>query len=136
MKQKLVLTFVKESEQPLETVVDAIKSSYTITDNKIYHFDVTHIDQVDNESSSKTFDSVLTYNVTIDDSDHLYPKTLVCHRRKENGIITLFTMNGLNSLKEKYGNELNWTKLHNKLILVKDTKLTIATLRLKKLINF
>lgn len=129
---------MKEGEQPLETVVDAIKSSYTITDNKIYSFDVTHVDDFDNESNNtlNSIDTVLTYNVSIGDKDHLYPNTLVCHRRKEEGIVTMFTMNGLNSLKEKFGAELNWTKLHNKLVIVKDSKLTVATLRLKKLINF
>lgn len=135
-KQKLVLTFVPKDEQTVETTVSTLKSSYTITDNKIYQFDVTHVNNDNNEFIPLQDYTLLSYNVSISNTDILYPNTLICHRRKENGIITLFTMNGLNSLKEEFGGEIDWKKYHNKLILVRDNKLSIASLKLRKLINF
>jgi hypothetical protein len=121
--QKLVITFCDKSL--LEETIDKLQSTYNILFGKMYVFQT---DEIENEY-------LISYNVEIQQNEKLYDNTVVCHRRKDevDGSITIFTMNGLNYLKNKMGDDFKWSDYDKCFILIRDEKFTSLKLQLQQI---
>lgn len=122
--QKLVITFVPKEQ--LDLHISNITTQYKVLFGKMYIF----------ESSTIESEYLISYNVDIESNQNLYDNTMVCHRRKGDEsppITTLYTMNGLNELRNKLGENINWSLYDKSLILVRNNELTILKNNLVKI---
>lgn len=123
-QQKLVITFCDKTL--LKETVNNLKTKYNIVNDKMYVFQTQEIEN----------EFLISYNVEINEDEKLYPNSLVCHRRKdEDGSKTIFTMNGLNYLKNQLGDDFSWSDYDEKFLLIRDDKFTAIKLQLKKIIT-
>lgn len=122
--QKLVITFVPKEQ--LDLHISNITTQYKVLFGKMYIF----------ESSTIESEYLISYNVDIESNQNLYDNTMVCHRRKGDEsppITTLYTMNGLNELRNQLGENINWSLYDKSLILVRNNELTILKNNLVKI---
>jgi hypothetical protein len=125
MIQKQLLCTFSDSNKYL-SVVDEIKKTYEMADNKIFVFA--------NEKNLREI--YLTFNIVKNiDSKIKYPNTISVHRKKQTN--TLYTLNAMNRLIEDENNgvfdktfQLNWDLYKNSIILVADPGVKIVGLKL------
>lgn len=122
--QKLVITFVPKEQ--LDLHISNITTQYKVLFGKMYVFETPSIEN----------EYLISYNVEIEPNRNLYDNTMVCHRRKGDEsppCITLYTMNGLNELRQQLGENINWSLYDKSLILVRNNELTILKNNLVKI---
>jgi hypothetical protein len=125
MIQKQLLCTFSDSNRYL-SVVEDIKKTYEMADNKIFVFA--------NEKNLREI--YLTFNIVKNvDSKIKYPNTISVHRKKQTN--TLYTLNAMNRLIEDENNgvfdktfQLNWELYQNSIILIADPGVKIVGLKL------
>ena len=84
MKRQLVCTFTPKYK--VEQTLKDIKNTYTLVNDKVFHF--------------KTFDvkgdSILSYNIVMDSYKNFLPNSIMVHQKRETN--TIYTINALNEL--------------------------------------
>ena len=90
LNNKLFCTFTDLDN--LDTLLDKIKSKYTIVYNKMFVLEIVGKDEY-----------VITYNVDQGNVHTIPDNTILVHRKKESN--TLYTINALNELIKKLSNE-------------------------------
>jgi len=131
MIQKQLLCTFSDSNKYL-SVVEDIKKTYEMTDNKIFVFA--------NEKNLREI--YLTFNIVKNiDSKIKYPNTISVHRKKQTN--TLYTLNAMNRLIEDENNgvfdktfQLNWDLYKNSIILVADPGVKIVGLKLFSVLSW
>ena len=130
MKTQLLCTFTTKKE--LDSIIEDIKNSYTITFNKIY--------VLQNENSINEF--ACTYNVDFDESiDYNKVKsTISLHRKKHSN--TLYTINALNEVIANLNNGVidskfvvPWENFKNTLMVTNAEGLNKINTRIYKIIK-
>lgn len=131
MIQKQLLCTFSDSTKYL-SVVEEIKNTYDLIDNKIFVFT--------NEKNLREI--YLTFNVVKDSNSKVkYPNTISVHRKKQTN--TLYTLNAMNRLiaDENEGVfdktfQLNWDLYKNCIILTSDPGVKIVQLKLFSILSW
>lgn len=131
MIQKQLLCTFSDSNRYL-SVVEDIKKTYEMADNKIFVFA--------NEKNLREI--YLTFNIVKNvDSKIKYPNTISVHRKKQTN--TLYTLNAMNRLIEDENNgvfdktfQLNWELYQNSIILIADPGVKIVGLKLFSVLSW
>ena len=129
MNNRLYCTFVPEEN--IESIVDKIKTSYSILFNKIFV-----LESLDGEKI------MLTYNVDTGNSsgDFLVNNTILVHRKKQTN--TLYTINALNELIKSLNNgyldksyTVNWNDYRNCILLIQTDGYKRVDTKVREIIN-
>jgi len=129
MNNRLYCTFVPEED--VNSIVDKIRSSYSILFNKIFV-----LESLDGEKV------MLTYNVDMGNSssEFLVSNTILVHRKKQTN--TLYTINALNELIKSLNNGyldksymVNWNDYRNCILLIQTDGFNRVDTKVKTIIN-
>ena len=129
MNNRLYCTFVPEED--VNSIVDKIRSSYSILFNKIFV-----LESLDGEKV------MLTYNVDMGNSssEFLVSNTILVHRKKQTN--TLYTINALNELIKSLNNgyldksyAVNWNDYRNCILLIQTDGFNRVDTKVKTIIN-
>jgi len=129
MNNRLYCTFVPEED--VNSIVDKIRSSYSILFNKIFV-----LESLDGEKV------MLTYNVDMGNSssEFLVSNTILVHRKKQTN--TLYTINALNELIKSLNNgyldksyAVNWNDYRNCILLIQTDGYKRIDTKVKTIIN-
>lgn len=110
MKRQLVCTFTPKYK--VEQTLKDIKNTYTLVNDKVFHF--------------KTFDvkgdSILSYNIVMDSYKNFLPNSIMVHQKRETN--TIYTINALNELIMNLNNgildksyPIEWERYRNSALL-------------------
>jgi len=129
MNNRLYCTFVPEED--VNSIIDKIRSSYSILFNKIFV-----LESLDGEKV------MLTYNVDMGNSssEFLVSNTILVHRKKQTN--TLYTINALNELIKSLNNgyldksyQVNWNDYRNCILLIQTDGFNRVDTKVKTIIN-
>ena len=129
MNNRLYCTFVPEED--VNSIVDKIRSSYSILFNKIFV-----LESLDGEKV------MLTYNVDMGNSssEFLVSNTILVHRKKQTN--TLYTINALNELIMSLNNgvldkrfPIEWNNYRNCILLVQTEGFSKIDTKVREIIN-
>ena len=129
MNNRLYCTFVPEED--VNSIVDKIRSSYSILFNKIFV-----LESLDGEKI------MLTYNVDMGNSssEFLVSNTILVHRKKQTN--TLYTINALNELIKSLNNgyldksyAVNWNDYRNSILLIQSDGYKRIDTKVRNIIN-
>ena len=129
MNNRLYCTFVPEED--VNSIVDKIRSSYSILFNKIFV-----LESLDGEKV------MLTYNVDMGNSssEFLVSNTILVHRKKQTN--TLYTINALNELIKSLNNgyldksyAVNWNNYRNCILLIQTDGYKRIDTKVREIIN-
>ena len=129
MNNRLYCTFVPEED--VNSIIDKIRSSYSILFNKIFV-----LESLDGEKV------MLTYNVDMGNSssEFLVSNTILVHRKKQTN--TLYTINALNELIKSLNNgyldksyAVNWNDYKNCILLIQTDGFNRIDTKVKDIIN-
>ena len=129
MNNRLYCTFVPEED--VNSIVDKIRSSYSILFNKIFV-----LESLDREKI------MLTYNVDMNNSssDSMADNTILVHRKKQTN--TLYTINALNELIKSLNNgvldkrfPIEWNNYKNCILLIQTEGFNRIDTKVKEIIN-
>jgi hypothetical protein len=126
---QLLCTFTVSTEY--KTLVEHVKTFYTLSNNKIFVFN--------NEKNDNEL--YLTYNIIYTDtSSKKLPNTISIHRKKQTN--TLYTLNAMNRLITEENNgtfdktfQLNWEYYKNSLIITNEVSVKIIGLKIFDIIS-
>jgi DNA-binding beta-propeller fold protein YncE len=127
---QLLCTF--STVDDIDTIVEAITKTYTLTFNKLYV-----LENVDDATQR-----ILTYNVARTDMHTVTPppSTISVHRKKQSN--TIYTINALNKLiEEKNGGRLDtkypvdWNELKNTILVTAYGRLKMVKTKLINIID-
>lgn len=128
LNNKLFATFTPLEE--LDTLIEDLKSRYSILYNKIF---VLEIEDKDDEV-------VVTYNVDQGNINNIPNNTILVHRKKESN--TLYTINALNELIKSLNGgvidtsfRINWNDYRNRILLTQHNKLKHLNTKIYKIIE-
>lgn len=128
LNNKLFATFTPLEE--LDTLIEDLKSRYSILYNKIF---VLEIEDKDDEV-------VVTYNVDHGNINNIPNNTILVHRKKESN--TLYTINALNELIKSLNGgvidtsfRINWKDYRNRILLTQHNKLKHLNTKIYKIIE-
>ena len=126
----LLASFIKSTE--LDIAIESISNKLDIDKNSIFVFGIVG-----------TQNYLLTYNVNRENFGNekfssIWPDTISIHRKKETN--TLFSLNAMNEIIKNANNgtldpkyNVDWEKYRDCLLLIRNGKLEIISLRLKKM---
>ena len=127
VNNKLFATFT--SLQDLDTLIDSIKSSYSIMYNKMFVLYVKSTDEY-----------VVTYNVEQGNVNSIPTNTILVHRKKDSN--TLYTINALNDLIKKLNGgvvdptfRVNWQHYKNCILLTNHNELKQLNTKIYKIVE-
>ena len=127
VNNKLFATFT--SLEGLDTLVDSIKSSYTIMYNKMFVLYVKSTDEY-----------VVTYNVEQGNVNSIPENTILVHRKKDTN--TLYTINALNELIKKLNGgvvdpkyRVEWQHYRNCILLTNHNELKQLNTKIYKILE-
>jgi hypothetical protein len=127
VNNRLFATFTTLDQ--LDTLVDNIKSSYTIMYNKMF---VLYIKSTD--------EYVVTYNVEQGNVNSIPTNTILVHRKKDSN--TLYTINALNDLIKKLNGgvvdpsfRVNWQHYKNCILLTNHNELKQLNTKIYKIVE-
>jgi hypothetical protein len=124
---KLFCTFT--NPQGLESLVENIKSKYSIIYNKMFVLEIIDKDEY-----------VITYNVEHANVSYIPENTILVHRKKESN--TLYTINALNELIKKLNGGVvdtrfvvNWNHYKNCILLTQNNEFKQLNTKIFKIIE-
>ena len=127
VNNRLFATFTTLDQ--LDTLVDNIKSSYTIMYNKMFVLYVKSTDEY-----------VVTYNVEQGNVNSIPTNTILVHRKKDSN--TLYTINALNDLIKKLNGgvvdpsfRVNWQHYKNCILLTNHNELKQLNTKIYKIVE-
>jgi len=127
VNNKLFATFT--SLQDLDTLIDSIKSLYSIMYNKMFVLYVKSTDEY-----------VVTYNVEQGNVNSIPTNTILVHRKKDSN--TLYTINALNDLIKKLNGgvvdptfRVNWQHYKNCILLTNHNELKQLNTKIYKIVE-
>lgn len=127
LNNKLFCTFT--DLEGLDTLIENIKSKYSIIYNKLFVLEIVGKDEY-----------VVTYNVEQANIGSIPENTILVHRKKESN--TLYTINALNTLIKELNNgmldnqfKVNWNDYQNSILLTQGPDLRILNTKIYKIIN-
>ena len=128
MKTQLVCTFTRK-HQVDETLSD-IKENFSILNNKVFHF----------KSFETKEDSILSYNIVMDDYKKFLPNSIMVHQKRETN--TIYTINALNELIMNLNNgvldkkyPIEWERYRNCALLKNKDGFRVVKIFLIKVYN-
>jgi len=127
LNNKLFCTFT--DLEGLETLIEKVKSKYSIIYNKLFVLEIVGKDEY-----------VVTYNVEQANISAIPENTILVHRKKESN--TLYTINALNELIKKLNGgvvdtkfQINWQHYNNCILLTQHNELTQLNTKIYKIIE-
>jgi len=127
LNNKLFCTFT--DLEGLETLIENVKSKYSIIYNKLFVLEIVGKDEY-----------VVTYNVEQANISAIPENTILVHRKKESN--TLYTINALNELIKKLNGgvvdtkfQVNWQHYNNCILLTQHNELTQLNTKIYKIIE-
>ncbi len=118
MRTQLVCTFVRKHE--IDDVIDKVKDSFSVLNNKIFLLKSTNIQN----------ELMISYNVLLDTRKDFLPGSIMVHRKKETN--TIYTINALNELIMNLNNgvldkhyPIEWDNYKNSMLLKKPDGLKV-----------
>jgi len=127
LNNKLFATF--SSLKDLDTLIDSIRSSYSIMYNKMFVLYVKSTDEY-----------VVTYNVEQGNVNSIPTNTILVHRKKDSN--TLYTINALNDLIKKLNGgvvdpsfRVNWQHYKNCILLTNHNELKQLNTKVFKIVE-
>jgi hypothetical protein len=127
VNNRLFATFTTLDQ--LDTLVDNLKSSYTIMYNKMFVLYVKSTDEY-----------VVTYNVEQGNVNSIPTNTILVHRKKDSN--TLYTINALNDLIKKLNGgvvdptfRVNWQHYKNCILLTNHNELKQLNTKIYKIVE-
>ena len=127
LNNKLFCTFTDLDN--LDTLLDKIKSKYTIVYNKMFVLEIVGKDEY-----------VITYNVDQGNVHTIPDNTILVHRKKESN--TLYTINALNELIKKLNGgvvdteyQVDWQHYRNCILLTQHNELNQLNTKIHKIIE-
>ena len=127
LNNKLFCTFTDLDN--LDTLLDKIKSKYTIVYNKMFVLEIVGKDEY-----------VITYNVDQGNVYTIPDNTILVHRKKESN--TLYTINALNELIKKLNGgvvdtkyQVDWQHYRNCILLTQHNELNQLNTKIHKIIE-
>jgi hypothetical protein len=127
LNNKLFATF--SSLKDLDTLIDSIRSSYSIMYNKMFVLYVKSTDEY-----------VVTYNVEQGNVSTIPTNTILVHRKKDSN--TLYTINALNDLIKKLNGgvvdpmyRVNWQHYKNCILLTNHNELKQLNTKVFKIVE-
>ena len=127
LNNKLFCTFTDIDN--LDTLLEEIKSKYTIIYNKLFVLEIVGKDEF-----------VITYNVDQGNVHTIPDNTILVHRKKESN--TLYTINALNELIKKLNGgvvdssyQVNWQHYKNCILLTQHNELNQLNTKIYKIIE-
>jgi hypothetical protein len=127
VNNKLFATFTALDD--LDSLIDNLKSSYSIMYNKMF---VLHVKSTD--------EYVVTYNVEQGNVEGIPMNTILVHRKKETN--TLYTINALNDLIKKLNGgvvdpsfRVNWQHYKNCILLTNHNELKQLNTKVHKIVE-
>jgi hypothetical protein len=129
---QLLCTFTTVSE--LETTIETVKASYTLSFNKVYVL----------ENTEDPNQLILTYNITkaslLASNNRVPTSTISVHRKKQTN--TIYTINAINKLIENKNNgkldksfRIDWSELKNTILVTAYGKLKTINTKLSQIIE-
>lgn len=129
MKTQLVCTFSRNYET--DTVIEEIKSNFSILNNKIFIFKSFEIKN----------DSILSYNIVMDSYKKFLPNSIMVHQKRETN--TMYTINALNELIMNLNNgvldktyPIEWERYRNCALLKNKEGFRVVKIFLVKIHTF
>ena len=127
LNNKLFCTFTDLDS--LDTLLEKIKSKYTIVYNKMFVLEIVGKDEY-----------VVTYNVDQGNVHTIPDNTILVHRKKESN--TLYTINALNELIKSLNGgvidksfAVNWNDYRNCILLIQTEGFNRIDTKIKEIIN-
>jgi hypothetical protein len=127
LNNKLFATFIALDD--LDSLIDNLKSSYSIMYNKMFVLYVKSTDEY-----------VVTYNVEQGNVNSIPTNTILVHRKKETN--TLYTINALNDLIKKLNGgvvdpsfRVNWQHYKNCILLTNHNELKQLNTKIYKIVE-
>ena len=127
LNNKLFCTFT--NLDGLDTLIEGIKSKYSIIYNKLFVLEIVGKDEY-----------VVTYNVEQANISAIPENTILVHRKKESN--TLYTINALNELIKKLNGgvvdtkfQVDWKHYSNCILLTQHNELTQLNTKIHKIIE-
>jgi hypothetical protein len=127
VNNKLFATFIALDD--LDSLIDNLKSSYSIMYNKMFVLYVKSTDEY-----------VVTYNVEQGNVNSIPTNTILVHRKKETN--TLYTINALNDLIKKLNGgvvdpsfRVNWQHYKNCILLTNHNELKQLNTKIYKIVE-
>jgi hypothetical protein len=118
LRTQLVCTFVRKHE--IDDVIDKVKDSFSVLNNKIFLLKSTNIQN----------ELMISYNVLLDTRKDFLPGSIMVHRKKETN--TIYTINALNELIMNLNNgvldkhyPIEWDNYKNSMLLKKPDGLKV-----------
>ena len=129
MKTQLVCTFSRNYET--DTVIEEIKSNFSILNNKIFIFKSFEIKNV----------SILSYNIVMDSYKKFLLNSIMVHQKRETN--TMYTINALNELIMNLNNgvldktyPIEWERYRNCALLKNKEGFRVVKIFLVKIHTF
>jgi hypothetical protein len=120
---QLLCTFTTPNDYKL--IISSLKRFYFIPDKIFFIF----------ENANAPNEIILTYNVSVRDTNNKFPFTISIHRKKDTN--TLYTLNAMNCIIKEENNgvldktfEVDWPLYKNSLIITTETGYKIINLNL------